>query len=173
MTMEAVIEIQEEIEEVASLQGVIATGIASYLFSYARPRKLGYVVGDGVEFAVPGLGTKTKKPVAAFISLAKMPKLNDKAVIPFAPDLAVEVISANDDWKLIVAKAKAYITAGTKVVWVVDPYSQSVMVCRQVNYFVTMHPEDTLTGDDILPGFSLPIKDIFDYPVEVEEPKEN
>jgi Uma2 family endonuclease len=161
MTAELILEAQEEIEEVASLQGVIATGIASFLFAHVRPRKLGYIVGDGVEFAVPGLGTKTKKPDAAFVSINKMPKLNDKAVIPFAPNLAVEVISANDDWKLILAKADAYLTAGTKVVWVVDPYTKTVFVFRHGKEPTLLQTTNELSGEDVLPGFTFPISSLF------------
>jgi Uma2 family endonuclease len=80
-----------------------------------------------------------------------------------APDLAVEVVSPDED---IFKKAREYLNAGARIVWAVYAEEQTVYVMRlDAQGTLTSVPfgiNDTLDGGDVLPGFTLPVRDIFD-----------
>jgi Uma2 family endonuclease len=152
----------EEQEKVASFRhGVICMRLGRRLAAYVDDRKLGYVSDSSADFKVAD-GTKPmREPDVAFVSLEKMPEPLDEEV-PFAPDLAVEVISRTDDWSAIVAKANEYLAAGTQLVWVVDQYGQGVFVFRPDQRYHLLTLDDELDGEDIVPGFKLGIKTLFE-----------
>jgi len=79
-----------------------------------------------------------------------------------APDLAIEIVSRDDGWSALFEKAELYLENGGRVVWIVDPYQKGVMVITSNDRrWVT----DTLTCPELLPGFSINVKDIFAWPV--------
>lgn len=78
-----------------------------------------------------------------------------------APDLAIEIVSRDDRWTDLFEKAALYLENGSRVVWIVDPYQQGVMVVTSKDrLWIT----DTLTCPELLPGFSVNVKDIFAWP---------
>lgn len=109
----------------------------------------GYMIGD-----------ERYMPDVAFISRDKHPALNDDLWVPIAPDLAVEVLSPSNTGKEIAIKLSNYLAAGT-VVWMVDPDDKTVSVHEPGKAAQILRESDTLTGGDVLPGFSVPVKDIF------------
>jgi len=75
-----------------------------------------------------------------------------------APDLAIEILSRNDDRNTLIEKAKLYLENGSRFVWIVDPFQKGVMVITaNERRWVT----DTLTCQELLPGFSINVQDIF------------
>lgn len=79
----------------------------------------------------------------------------------FAPDLAVEVSSPSDRIGAVIAKVGDWLSAGTALVWVVDPRRESVVVYRADGSVTVLGMTDALSGDDLLPGFSLPLAVLF------------
>ncbi len=91
--------------------------------------------------------------------------------VPFAPELAVDVASPEQDAREMAAKAWRYLRGGTRLVWVVWPENQRVDVWRPSDLrprYQDMRPSttwdsvDLLDGEDVVPGFSHPVADIFD-----------
>jgi Uma2 family endonuclease len=79
-----------------------------------------------------------------------------------APDLAIEILSRDDDRNALFEKAKLYLENGSRIVWIVDPYQKGVMVVdANGRRWVT----DTLTCPELLPGFSVGVQDILAWPV--------
>ena len=81
--------------------------------------------------------------------------------MPLAPDLAVEVLSPSDRIADALAKIAMYLDAGVRLVWLVDPASQTVTIFRPDAIPTKLDADDTLDGDEVLPGFTLPIAEIF------------
>lgn len=79
----------------------------------------------------------------------------------FAPDLAVEVVSPGDAGEVIVDKVEQYLSAGTTQVWVVYPDRKSIHVHTPGGQAQRLSMTDTLTGGELLPGFALPLSDLF------------
>ena len=78
------------------------------------------------------------------------------------PDLAVEVVSSSDKHYDVTEKAFAYLKAGTRLVWVVEPVAKTVMVYRSETDFTLLTREDILTGEDVVKGFTCPVAQLFE-----------
>ena len=100
-------------------------------------------------------------PDVAFVSLAQMPDDLSK-IFPNPPDLAVEVVSPSDAFRSGVRKALDYLEAGTKMVWIVEPTSQTVRVYRSETPIRVLGINDTLTGEDVVEGFSCQVAQLFE-----------
>ncbi len=89
--------------------------------------------------------------------------------IPFAPDLAVEVASPNQRRNEMAAKARVYLRGGTRLVWMIWPGRQQIDVWRQEQTsgpIATLGSGDLLDGEDIIPGFTYPVADVFADPLD-------
>ena len=79
-----------------------------------------------------------------------------------APDLAVEVFSPNDSPREVFDKARMWISFGVPLVWTVDPEICTIEVHRPNQPLFKLSDDDTLDGGQVLPGFSCPVRDLFD-----------
>jgi len=108
-------------------------------------------------------------PDVGFIEASKVPLIADRRKpMPFAPDLAVEVASPDQSLETMAAKARTYLSGGTRLVWVVWPERRQVDVWRtnrRSGPVATLDEGDRLDGADVVPGFSLPVADIFADPL--------
>jgi Uma2 family endonuclease len=97
---------------------------------------------------------------AAFISNARLPiRRSPEGYLETIPDLVVEVRSKNNTLAALERRAEDYLQAGVVVVWVVDPINRNVVEYRQGGSSRTWGEDETLTVDDIIPGFALLIRD--------------
>jgi Uma2 family endonuclease len=146
----------------------IATLIGAVLFNFVFPRRLGIVTGaDGV-YKFPGAETGLI-PDVAFYRAERDATIADKdKPIPFAPDLAVEVASPDQQAAEMAAKARLYLGGGTRLVWVVWPNSGHIDVWHPDHVAgpaATLNTSDTLDGEAVLPGFAHPVAAIFADPL--------
>ncbi len=81
--------------------------------------------------------------------------------VPLAPDLAVEVLSLSDRMADALAKIAMYLDAGVRLVWLVDPASQTVTIFRPDAVPMKLGAGETLDGGDVLPDFTVPVAEIF------------
>ena len=141
--------------------GGTAVRIAFPLEQVVREHQLGWVVVES-GFKLFRDPDTVRAPDVAFVSVARLPPLEERdGFFPGAPDLAVEVVSPGDTASEVFEKVQEYLTAGTRLVWVADARLQRVTVYR-ANGTVQFHgPDDALSGEDVLPGFTLAIRDIF------------
>lgn len=102
-----------------------------------------------------------RAPDVAFIRKERLPSPLPEGYAEFVPDLAVEVVSPNDTYTEIHDKVDEFLRAGVSVVWVVDPQRRKVEVYQQDAPTQTLRAGDTLTCEAILPGFALPVSEIF------------
>lgn len=135
---------------------VLAGIIAHFLNVHVLPRKLGFVTTPDGGFKL-STGT-VRQPDVAFIAQSRMPEL--PAEFKIAPDLAVEIVSPSED---VLKKVKEYLASGTQIVWAVYPDERTIEVFKPDDpRWQTLGIDDTLDGGDVLPGFTLPVKYIFD-----------
>lgn len=101
-------------------------------------------------------------PDVAFVGLDRLPKERlPKGFWKLAPDLAVEVVSPSNSAAEIQEKVLEYLSAGSRLVWVVDPKTQTVTAYRSPNDIRILFLDDVLSAEDILPGFQLALADLF------------
>jgi Uma2 family endonuclease len=152
----------EEMPPSSYLNAMIAATVASFLTVYAREHHLGFVTGADGGYA---LSPKTVLiPDVAFVTRERVSSFVEK-VFPGAPDLAVEVISPNETHPQVLRKVRRTVQAGTRLVWAVYPEDQTVNVYRLLESgelaVQTVGLEDSLKGGEVLPGLTLPLRDIF------------
>jgi len=147
-------------------EGYIAAYVARMLGNFVEPRNLGIVNGaDGMMKLAPGL---VRIPDVSFVSWKQLPSGEfPKGPIPLlAPEIAIEVLSESNTREEMEKKRREYFAAGGTLVWEVDPETQTVHVYRAAEYEspTVLGVGDILAGDPVLPGFSLPVADIFNLP---------
>jgi Uma2 family endonuclease len=91
---------------------------------------------------------------------AKAPDWEDKPFV-LIPDLVVEVISTNDSYSEVDEKVDRYLEDGVKMVCVVDP-RRKVITVRGANSYAKLTVNDLFTGGDVIPGFELAVKAVFE-----------
>ena len=84
-----------------------------------------------------------------------------KTYWPGAPDAAVEIISPGDRVYEVDAKVQEWLDAGAKLVWVFNPRQRTVTVYKPGVNPVILTTQDTLDGQDVIPGFRLPVTSLF------------
>ena len=100
-------------------------------------------------------------PDIAFVLLAQIPD-DLSNVFPYSPDLAVEIIAPMDLQYNVSERISAYLEAGTRLVWVIEPFSRTVTIYRSETDITLLTREDTLTGGDAVEGFSCQVSQLFE-----------
>jgi Uma2 family endonuclease len=138
----------------------IAAKIIYFFLAYLSNNPIGRVTGEAGLYTVAG---DRYAPDVAYISKARQPELAREGANPNPPELAVEVISDEEnapEQRELRLKISNYLAVGT-MVWVVYPVSQLVEVHRPGKPVQLIDVDGTLDGDTVLPGFTLAVKDIF------------
>jgi Uma2 family endonuclease len=142
--------------------GALAGEMHGLLWSYVKAKSLGVVFAAETGYLLQRDPDTVRAPDVSFIHRDNFPADNPKdAYWPGAPDLAVEVLSPDDRKTKVAEKTQAWLDAGAKLVWNIDPQAQRVTVHRADGSTETLTLDDQLTGDDIVPGFSCRVGDIF------------
>lgn len=142
------------------LSSLIAGELLTELNLYLRQHPLGKTTtADGGYWLG---GDELRVPDVGFISNAKLAHVTDPTkYLPFAPDLAVEVVSPTDTAAALHEKIMLYLQAGTQLVWVVYPAQQQVVVYQADGSATTLNAEGMLTGGTLLPDLQIPLSNIF------------
>ena len=142
--------------------GEIGTEFVRHLGNFVVPRGLGSVVGADTGFFLSREPETVVAPDAAVVRADRLPPRSERTgYLDLVPDLVVEVVSPFDSQPEIDAKVGRYLAAGARLVWVAYPRRRSVRVHRPGREPVELGEGDVLDGEDVLPGFQLPVADVF------------
>ena len=146
----------------------IALRLGGRLLVYVEEHRLGEVTGadGGYDLGPSGFPDTELGLDVAFVHGGRVPPRDPPAyrkAWPIAPDLAVEVASPNQHRPEMGAKARLYLAAGTRLVWVVWPRIHQVDIWHPGDEgpSTSLGSGDSLEGEDVVPGFSYPIADLF------------
>ncbi len=139
----------------------VAIVLAHVLQTFLDQKDLGIVLGsDGTMRLAPGL---VRIPDVAFVSRERLGSGLPRQPIPdLAPDLAVEVLSPSNSDKEMQRKLREYFDAGVRLVWYIDPRKRTASVYITPDNVTVLNENATLDGGDLLPGFRLSLKELFD-----------
>ena len=143
--------------------GRIQAEIAAELINFVKKNKFGVVYTEThFEFAE----NLSRVPDVAFVSFERFPESGEDKTSRWhiAPDLAVEVISPSDNYEDVQEKIAEYFTFGVRQVWIISPETKSLTVYHSPKQTTIFGAEDVLVCEDILPGFRLPLAEIFQTP---------
>ena len=142
-------------------EGLIASRLLGCLSRFVKHEVLGVAVGGRTGFQIGHDPDMVRTADVAFIRSDRIPCEGTEGYFQGPPDLAVEVVSPNDRAGELLAKVQDWLAAGCRAVWVVDPTSQTVSVYRGLRETTLLTVDDELTNDELLPGFRLPVAQLF------------
>lgn len=142
-------------------EALLAQWIGHRIWRHLEEHDLGLLFGaDGPLRLQQGL---IRLPDVSFVSWEQIPDgLPDESILTAFPDLAVEVISKSNTKSEIQRKLREYFLAGTRVVWVIHPKTESAEVFTLPDKKKRIGKDGLLNGGDVLPGFTLSLKEVFD-----------
>jgi len=126
---------------------------------YVRQHRLGRVMGN-VGYTLESNPDTVLGPDVSFVRADRMPSRGGRPFPHLPPDLAVEVLSPSNGAGEIVRKVAIYLAAGVRLVWVIDPEARTVDVYTPAGVRV-VGEGDTLDAGDVVPGFAIPVADLF------------
>jgi Uma2 family endonuclease len=133
------------------------------LAEYVTKNQLGVVYAAETGFLLSSNPDTVRAPDVAFISRTRIEAIGKvKGFWPGAPDLVVEVVSPGDTYSEVEEKAIDWLEAGALMVLTLNPNKRTVTVYRSLSDITILHDDATLDCSDVVPGFRIAIKDIFD-----------
>ena len=144
--------------------GYIALRLATAMLEFALKRRLGMVVDSSTGFRMSN--GDCLSPDVSFVRKERLrgQKQITSRFFHGAPDVAVEVRSPREGIEVIKAKLAHYFANGTHLAWVVQPQTRTVSVFHSALRCKTLRSGDRLDGEDLLPGFTFSLPDLFTVP---------
>ncbi|MDB5323873.1 MAG: hypothetical protein JWN40_5504 [Phycisphaerales bacterium] len=142
-------------------ESLLAVFLITQINNFVRPLNLGLVSGEaGMLRLLAGL---VRIPDVAYISWTRVPggKVPTAPIPQLSPDLAVEVLSRSNTVREMERKRGEYFDAGVRLVWIVDPDTRTIAVYTASASPSMLTENDVLNGGDVLPGFTLPLANLF------------
>lgn len=142
--------------------GFTATRLIRLLGNFLDDKPLGVLASSDATFAcVPERPSQVRKPDVAVILCNPETFVPPRSNFTKAPELLVEVVSPTDTVYKLDQKIKEFMSAGTKLAWIVNPESRSVLIRRADGTTTEIVEPGELSGENILPGFTLPLSKLF------------
>ncbi len=145
----------------------LAIKLGGLIDRFVESNRLGLVAGEGGMIEI--LADQVRIPDVSFISWQNLPDRTypDEPIPAIVPDLAVEILSPSNSVVEMRRKLDEYRESGVKLVWYVDPKSESVrlwnLAAGQTEPTI-LGRDATLDGGDVLPGFSISLAELFAKP---------
>ena len=144
---------------------ILATILATSINTFAIPKRLGMAIN---ETAYQRDAKNTRRPDVSYYELSKLPSLEvlleDPAVFDREPNLAIEVVSPTNTIAEMDKRIAHFFKTGIQLVWIVHPQSKQVHVYHSTKDCKILDIGDVLDGGVVLPGYSLPLHDLFHLP---------
>lgn len=139
--------------------GEIIIALGAALYPYVRARRLGHVYAAQTTYHIAGLPDRL--PDLTFVAADKTPATFHQEG-DVAPDFVVEIVSATDTFGAVSAKVQGYLDHGVRLVWVINPWLHTIDAYEATRQrLFTLN--DTLDAEPVIPGFTLPMRDLFDW----------
>jgi len=144
-------------EPPGAMHGRVAMNLALELGAHVRHTGAGALFAAETGFKLETDPDTVRAPDVAFVRRERVPPADTTGYAELAPDLVVEVLSPGDRPGEVLAKVADWLSAGTRLVWVVDPLRRLARVYRHDGTETIVTSEESLDGEDVLPGFSCPL----------------
>jgi Uma2 family endonuclease len=143
------------------IHGVCCLKIAGELNQYLKQHPIGTATCNDAGFIVARGPDTVRGPDLAFWHRDRLAQMPEDEYTNIPPDLAVEVVSPDDTHSKLNHKVLQYIKCGVRMIWVVDPQLRIVTVYRSLSKSQVLENGDTLSGEDVLPGFACAVSELF------------
>jgi Uma2 family endonuclease len=141
-------------------QGKVSISLAARLYNHVHKHKLGDVYDAQTGFRPPK--GELRAPDTSFVRRERLPEgKSPKGFGDFPPDLAVEVFAPDETIENYEDKVREYLQWGVRLVWLVDPDTQTVTVCRPQSEPTALKGNQVLSGEEVVPGFKCRVRTLF------------
>jgi Uma2 family endonuclease len=143
-------------------ESLLATLLIRSIGRFLDEHDLGHVLGaDTMLRLAPGL---VRSPDVSFFSWDRFPdrRIPTTQIAALTPDLAIEVLSPSNTRREMTRKLHEYFAGGCRLAWYFPSHQRVVRVYTDPTTVRTLHEDDVLDGGDVLPGFTLRLRDLFD-----------
>jgi Uma2 family endonuclease len=148
-------------EPPGGLHGHLSARLTFLIGQHVYPARAGMIFGQDTGFLIARNPDTVRAPDVAFVS-ADRAKAVGSGYVPFAPDLAVEILSPGDAPGEVMAKVADWLSAGTRLVWVIDYEREVGHIHRSDGTVSAVRGDELLTGEGLVPGFSCSLVALFE-----------
>jgi Uma2 family endonuclease len=141
--------------------GLCCNRIGRKLGNFVDEGQRGFVTNNDSGVILARDPDTVRGPDLAFWGRERMPEFPRQGYPSVPPDLVVEVLSPSDVFLTVQRKVLQYLGAGVRLVWIMVPEDRSVAVYRPGQDPRILSNSDTLSGEDVLAGFSCPVTELF------------
>lgn len=141
--------------------GQVCSKIDRKLGVFIDDHKLGWITSNDSGVILSRDPDTVRGPDLAFWSRQRLPDPPRQGYPSVVPDLVVEILSPSDVFTNVQRKVQQYLRAGVTLAWVAVPEDRSVAVFRAGRDPIVLSNGEAITGEDILPGFSCPVGELF------------
>jgi len=144
--------------------GAIAAQFGGLLFAHVNQHKLGRVLAAETGFQISSNPDTVRAPDVAFVTYERLRQadFDRRQYFPGAPDFLVEVLSPADSYSDVEKKVAGWLSAGAKLVVLADPAKELLFAHRPGKPVQILSKEDTLDASDVVSGWQVPVRDIFE-----------
>ena len=142
--------------------GALTALIGAHLVLHVRQNQLGTVCAGGTGCILHHDPDTVLAPDVAFVRAGRLPDDRDRSkFIESSPDLIVEVVAPSDLYSEFTEKLIIYLDTWVHNIWIIEPYSKIVMIYSPDDAAKILTIDDELDGGDVLPGFRIPVSELF------------
>ncbi|HVF26659.1 MAG TPA: Uma2 family endonuclease [Pyrinomonadaceae bacterium] len=143
--------------------GDVTMNIAAPLHRHVKSNGLGKVYAAETGFLLQTNPDTIRAPDVAFVRRERAEQVSkNTGYWPGAPDLAVEVVRPGDTVSRVEEKVQEWLKFDVRLVWIVSPKLRTVTAYRSLTDVVVLKEKDTLDGGDVVPGWRMPVDDLFE-----------
>lgn len=140
--------------------GRCANRLAYRVTQFVERDALGEVFAQDTGFQIARDPDTVRAPDVAFVSRQRLAQISDDGYADLAPDWVAEILSPSDRPGEVLEKVGQWLDAGVRLVWVLDPARRAARVYRADGTVSLLGSEDDLDGEDVFPGYRVPLTDI-------------
>jgi Uma2 family endonuclease len=141
------------------LHGVCCWRVARQVGNFVDEHRLGWMTCNDTGFHGERDPDTVRGSDVSYWSRERLPEM-PRGYITIPPDLAIEVVSPHDHFTRLARKLKFLLDSRVRLIWVVDPEDRSVSVYRPDKAMLILGENETLSGEEVLPGFTCRIADL-------------
>ena len=138
------------------------SSVNAQIWFWNEENQLGEVFDSSTGFTLPSGAERS--PDVSWVEKSRwdgLTKEQKERFIPLCPDFVIEIMSPSDNLKKLQNKMQEYIENGCRLGWLINRKKQEVEIYRQGKEVEVLKLPETLSGEDVLPGFVLNMQKIF------------
>jgi Uma2 family endonuclease len=147
-------------EPPSTSHGERAARLTVRLGAFVEREGLGRVFAQDTGFQIGRDPDTVRAPDLAFVARDRLAAIGEEGYAELAPDLVVEILSPSDRPGAVLEKVGQWLSAGVRLVWVLDAARRHARVYRSDGTVSILGPDEAFDGEDVLPGFRCPLGEI-------------